>query len=277
MRSLNLRTEPGGEPGHSAAGKGSCSPSPSPRLFDALAEARRAASSGESTPLFAIAAANVTGAAGGDAADSLQRPLLSGDDAAAPGGGDSSSQLQQQQRVARDRALYANCFALLVSESSRGLVLASLFAYAESVARGSSLSGRDLLGYAVASFSAGRLLSSVLLAVAAERGTPYARILVLCFVIQLLGLGLFLGAGESGASGALPAAALVVSRFVLGFGSGTLPTCRAVVADLTSTSERTRSFAALSFAKFFGACAVARRGRLSRAVTAGSAPQRACT
>jgi len=147
--------------------------------------------------------------------------------------------------------LAANAAALLLSESTRGLVLSSLFLLAERAARGSGLGGEALLGYAVAAFSAGRLASSFALAAVAARGVPYARILAVCFGIQAAGGALYaLCGGLTG--GPFIAFLLVFSRFVVGFGSGALPTCRAVVADVTAPAERTRAFAVLSFAKYAG-------------------------
>jgi MFS family permease len=153
--------------------------------------------------------------------------------------------------------LAANAVALLLSESTRGLVLSSLFVLAARAASGSGLGGEALLGYAVAAFSAGRLASSFALAAIAARGVPYAHVLSACFAIQVAGGLLYafcssgLGAGADGGGGGA-AALLVLSRLVVGFGSGTLPTCRAVVADVTAPAERTRAFAALSFAKYVG-------------------------
>ena len=152
----------------------------------------------------------------------------------------------------RRRVLLAsNAAALLLSESTRGLVLSSLFAYASRVAAGSGTDGAALLGYAVASFSAGRLVSSFALAAVAARGVPFARILSICFAVQVLGGVLYALCGSLG-GGTGAAVLLVLSRFVVGFGSGVLPTCRAVVADVTEPAERTHTFAVLSFAKYAG-------------------------
>lgn len=145
--------------------------------------------------------------------------------------------------------LAANALALLVAESSRGLVLASLYAYLKAVAPGSPGAA---LGYAVAAFSAGRLASSYALAALVDgAGWTFAGTLRAALALQAFGHVLYvlpnaLGAG-SGAT-----ALLVASRAVIGFGSGTLPTCRAVVAGATSTAERTRQLGVLSLAKYLG-------------------------
>ena len=146
--------------------------------------------------------------------------------------------------------LRANSLSMLISESSRGLVLPSLFAVCTSVSANSFLSPTSLLAACVASFSAGRLASSFLLAWMAGRGMRYTTILKLCFAVQLVS-GTTYAIGGS-LSGSAAAALVLVSRFVLGGASGTLPVNRSVVADVTSTSERTREMAKLSLAKFIG-------------------------
>ena len=144
--------------------------------------------------------------------------------------------------------LASNGLALFIAESSRGLFISGLFAHLEAVS-GDATGAANLLATAVSLFSAGRLAAAVILPLLVARGWSYRALLILTFAIQLVGHGGFL-LSLSLSHGAVPAALAIAARAVVGLGSGTLPTCRAFIADATSPGERTREYSWLSFAKY---------------------------
>ena len=140
-----------------------------------------------------------------------------------------------------------NAAALLIAEASRGLFIGSMFGYLQSI---SSDNPTATLGWAVAMFSAGRLAASFALGSWAHAGASYATILQATFFIQILGNMMYIAAIFVPPQSS--AILFVIARLVVGFGSGTLGTCRAVVADITPSRERTAQLAWLSLAKFVG-------------------------
>lgn len=153
--------------------------------------------------------------------------------------------------------LTTNAIALFIGESSRGLFIASLFVYitalqasAESDASNAADATRTL-GLAVSCFSWGRLIASFLLPFAIERGHSYRSLLQYTFLLQILGHLVYMipaGSGSVSSSDAV----VIVSRTLVGVGSGTLSMCRAVVAEITTTEDRMAQMAWLSFAKYAG-------------------------
>jgi MFS family permease len=154
------------------------------------------------------------------------------------------------QRGGSAYVLGVNALALLFAESTRGLVLSSQFAFLAAAAGGEG-SGAALLGAAVASFSAGRLVSSFVFGALSERGFPYSALLQLTFLCTLFGQLLYAGA-DAMPRGVAAAVAIVASRAIIGFGSGILPTTRAVVAECTTVEVRMREYARLGFCKYVG-------------------------
>ena len=154
------------------------------------------------------------------------------------------------QRGGSPWVLTVNALALLFAESTRGLVLGSQFAFLAAAAAGEG-DAAALLGAAVASFSAGRLASSFVFGWLSESGFPYSALLQLTFLCTLLGQTLYVGA-DAMPRGLPAAVAIVVSRAVIGFGSGILPTTRSVVVECTPVERRMREYARLGFAKYVG-------------------------
>lgn len=145
-------------------------------------------------------------------------------------------------------ALVLNCLILFVAESSRGLVLPTLNSYVGRLAGYDD--GASSSALAVSVFSAGRLIAAPLLGAIAD-AVPYKWLFFACAVLSIGGHALYVAAS------ALPVgpgavAAILASRFLLGVSSGALGPCRAVVSVLTPPARRTRAFAVLSTAKFFG-------------------------
>ena len=156
-------------------------------------------------------------------------------------------------------ALALNCLILFVAESSRGLVLPTLNSYVGRLAGYDD--GASSSALAVSVFSAGRLIAAPLLGAIAD-AVPYKWLFFACAVLSIGGHTLYVAAS------ALPVgpgavAAILASRFLLGVSSGALGPCRAVVSVLTPPARRTRAFAVLSTAKFFG-YAINRCGRRTR-------------
>jgi MFS family permease len=145
--------------------------------------------------------------------------------------------------------LASNAFVLFVGEASRGLTLSSLAAYA--VALSPAGTGAAVLSAGVSLFSLGRLAASFLLGELASRGVSYRTIVSACLLVQILGNLLYaLAAAAPASSGGV--ALFLLARLVLGFGSGTLGSCRAIVGEVTTANVRTREFAWLGFAKYVG-------------------------
>ena len=144
--------------------------------------------------------------------------------------------------------LALNCLVLFIAESTRGLVLPTLNSYAGRLAGDDGSAGGSAL--AVSVFSAGRLVAAPALGALAD-AVPFRTLFFACSALSVAGHALYVGAAAL-PTGPGAVAALVASRFVLGVASGVLGPCRAVVSVLTPPKSRTRAFAALSTAKFFG-------------------------
>lgn len=159
-----------------------------------------------------------------------------------------SAEDELTERARRLRStLVANACALFIAESSRGLFLSSLYLYFVRVDENATQS----LALAVSCFSWGRLLAAFVLPFAVDRGCSYKSVLVWTFVAQIVGHLVYI-LPLVAALGASATSVIVVSRTLVGFGSGTLSVCRGVVADVTAAEGRLRAMAWLSFAKFAG-------------------------
>eukprot|EP00178_Gracilaria_changii_P007298 TRINITY_DN232_c2_g1_i1.p1 TRINITY_DN232_c2_g1~~TRINITY_DN232_c2_g1_i1.p1 ORF type:complete len:623 (+),score=145.43 TRINITY_DN232_c2_g1_i1:426-2294(+) len=126
----------------------------------------------------------------------------------------------------------------LVSEASRGLMLPSTWPFFE------SLGGtKKMLGVFVASFSMGRMATTMPLGFLSDR---YSTATVLCAasLIQVLGHLLYALAPSL--------RVLFASRVVVGFGSATMSVCRAHITRAIPTEIRTYHFAYLSALQFVG-------------------------
>eukprot|EP00026_Physarum_polycephalum_P004458 Phypoly_transcript_04478.p1 GENE.Phypoly_transcript_04478~~Phypoly_transcript_04478.p1 ORF type:complete len:623 (+),score=60.64 Phypoly_transcript_04478:158-2026(+) len=129
---------------------------------------------------------------------------------------------------------------LLLSETARGIVLPTLSPYVTLIG-GNAV----MLGYAVAAFSGGRFVSTIGLGYLSTT-MSYKKVLAgsvaICVVGNFCyGLAFFWGPYV-----------LLVSRFITGFGAGTLSVIRAYVAHVTTTKERTSYMSILGAVQFFG-------------------------
>lgn len=135
---------------------------------------------------------------------------------------------------------------LLVSEASRGVVLSTLFSYIVEVTGGAQDDhARSMLSIAIALFSVGRLLASTVLGYWIDRSRPRV-VLFWSLLLHAIGQVLY------GFGGTWGLWAIMLSRFLIGFGSGTLGVCRSVAANLVDKTERGKQFAFLGMSKFIG-------------------------
>lgn len=129
-------------------------------------------------------------------------------------------------------------FVTLVSEAARGLVLPSQWPFLESVG-----GSKAFLGVLVASFSLGRMVSTVPLGYLSDKMSMRG-VLVFCSCLQII--------GNTGYALSENQWMLVISRVIVGFGSATMSVCRAHITRSTLRNERTYHFAYLSALQFIG-------------------------
>lgn len=143
------------------------------------------------------------------------------------------------------RALLLNNAILLVSEASRGIVLATQFSFISSLTGGGD-AARTAASASVALFSIGRLVANMGLGWAADRW-PVRSVLAAALAIHAVGQLLYAFAGGLGG---VPA--ILAARLIIGYGSGTLGVNRAFAAAMVPTEDRTRQFSFLGTSKFVG-------------------------
>lgn len=129
------------------------------------------------------------------------------------------------------------------SESSRGVILATMFLYNKSL-------GGDLvsMGLLTSVFSLGRFISSLLLGYMCDR-TSFRFVYLFSSSLCLVGNLLYLIA-DVHVSASLRV--LMLSRFIVGFGAGNRSVCRANVAKLTSLDARLPYLTTLAMVVFLG-------------------------
>eukprot|EP01119_Soliformovum_irregulare_P009050 TRINITY_DN2216_c0_g1_i1.p1 TRINITY_DN2216_c0_g1~~TRINITY_DN2216_c0_g1_i1.p1 ORF type:complete len:461 (-),score=79.68 TRINITY_DN2216_c0_g1_i1:31-1413(-) len=129
---------------------------------------------------------------------------------------------------------------LFVAESSRGLVVPTLYLYVETVG-----GGKRVLGMVIAGYSVGRLFGSSLFGwLYNTKGGRFA--LVVSCAIAVLGNFFYSLAPLFGVW------SIIVSRALVGLGSGVFSVARAMIADCTKVEERTRFMAYSSAVQFIG-------------------------
>eukprot|EP00871_Galdieria_phlegrea_P005017 jgi/Galph1/5516/GphlegSOOS_G4150.1 len=134
--------------------------------------------------------------------------------------------------------LFVVYFITLLSEASRGLFLASQWPYLERLG-----GSRTLLGYFVASFSLGRMLSTIPLGFMSDLFSIKI-VFFWCTVLQILGHFLYC-LGNS-------VWILLGARLLVGFGSATMSVARAHITKTTTVVDRTKHFGYLSAVQFIG-------------------------
>ena len=135
-------------------------------------------------------------------------------------------------------SLWVVYWVTLISEASRGLMLPSTWPYFQ------SLGGtKQLLGVFVASFSIGRMATTIPLGYLSDNYST-SRVLWIASLIQVIGHLLY------AISPTL--SVLFVSRIIVGFGSATMSVCRAHLTKAVPSDIRTHHFAYLSALQFIG-------------------------
>lgn len=129
------------------------------------------------------------------------------------------------------------------AESSRGIVLATLFLYTKSL-------GGDIafMGLLTSLFSVGRLISSTVFGWMSDR-YPFKTVYIVSSGICLLGNLVYLMADAHVANSLK---VLALSRFLVGFGAGNRSACRANVAAMTSINQRLKYMTLLATVVFLG-------------------------
>ncbi|KAJ3309161.1 hypothetical protein HDV04_000440 [Boothiomyces sp. JEL0838] len=136
---------------------------------------------------------------------------------------------------------------VFMAEAPRGIILPTLSPYIQST----GISNPDLfLGLAVSAFSIGRLISAYPFGYLADSTGSSRFALQIATVIVIISNTIFAFAGSWNSQFA--PWAIVISRFFVGFGSGTLGVSRAFMAKISSASERTRYITWNTLAQYAG-------------------------
>lgn len=135
-------------------------------------------------------------------------------------------------------SLYIIYIVTLTAEAARGLLLPSTWPYYE------SLGGtKSSLGFFVASFSLGRMISTIPLGYLSDN-MSIGMVLIIASFIQIIGH--FIYATSSSLL------VLYIARVMVGFGSATMSVCRAHLTRSIPPNVRTHHFAYLSGLQFIG-------------------------
>ncbi|KAF4316103.1 hypothetical protein BBO99_00008414 [Phytophthora kernoviae] len=134
-------------------------------------------------------------------------------------------------------------FVEFAAESSRGVVLATLFLYTKSL--GGNLA---FMGLLTSLFSVGRLISSTVFGWMCDRYS-FRSVYLVSSVICLVGNLIYLMA-DTHVTDSLTV--LAASRFIVGFGAGNRSVCRANVAAMTTINQRLRYLTILATVVFLG-------------------------
>ncbi|CAH0480322.1 unnamed protein product [Peronospora belbahrii] len=134
-------------------------------------------------------------------------------------------------------------FVEFAAESSRGVVLATLFLYTKSL-------GGDLafMGLLTSLFSVGRLISSTIFGWMCDRYS-FRSVYLVSSGVCLLGNLIYLMADNHVTDSLI---VLASSRFIVGFGAGNRSVCRANVAAMTTVNQRLRYLTILATVVFLG-------------------------
>ncbi|OQR93759.1 Major Facilitator Superfamily (MFS) [Achlya hypogyna] len=128
-------------------------------------------------------------------------------------------------------------FVIFVAESSRGIVMPTLFLYCKSLG-----GGLYEMGLLTSVYSVGRLISSTVFGYMCDRYS-FRLVYIVSAVIGLLGNVVYFVPNTS---------ALIVSRFFVGVSSGNLSVCRSNVAAMTSLEVRLKYLTFLAISVYWG-------------------------
>eukprot|EP01038_Epipyxis_sp_PR26KG_P008453 gene8453-11431_t len=135
-------------------------------------------------------------------------------------------------------SLYIIIFSVLISDMTRGILFPSLWLMVQSMG-GNKISQ----GYAVAAFSAGRIIASPIFGYLSDI-YGYKFVMMLCSFIIIMGSLIY----SSSSSIQL----LIVGQLFMGFGAGNLGAARAYVAEYTARKKRTEQLAFLTAVQYSG-------------------------
>ncbi|KAJ3320755.1 hypothetical protein HDV06_005048 [Boothiomyces sp. JEL0866] len=136
---------------------------------------------------------------------------------------------------------------VFMAEAPRGIILPTLSPYIQST----GINNPDLiLGLAVSAFSIGRLISAYPFGYLADNTGSSRFAFQIATVIVIIANTIFAFAGSLDSRFA--PWAIIVSRFFVGFGSGTLGVSRAFMAKISSASERTQYITWNTLAQYSG-------------------------
>ncbi|KAJ3276034.1 hypothetical protein HDV01_006204 [Terramyces sp. JEL0728] len=136
---------------------------------------------------------------------------------------------------------------VFMAEASRGIILPTLSPYIQSTG---AKSPELILGLAVSAFSVGRLLSAYPFGYLADKTGSSRLALQIATVIAIISNIIFAFSGLLNSNYA--PYAIVISRFFVGFGSGTLGVSRAFMAKISSAAERTQYITWNTLAQYAG-------------------------
>lgn len=133
------------------------------------------------------------------------------------------------------------CLVILIGDMSRGVFFPTLWPLVDSLG-GSTVT----LGYAVAAFSGGRIVTSPIFGyLSVTLGYTWTLILsVICLLLGTLAYAQVQNVGHPNF--------LIVAQVILGMGSGTLGVTRAFVADVTAKRNRTTYMALITAVQYAG-------------------------
>ncbi|KAN0040509.1 hypothetical protein ACTA71_008846 [Dictyostelium dimigraforme] len=138
-------------------------------------------------------------------------------------------------------------FAILFfGEVARGIIIPTINYY--SILVGGTAT---TIGLVISAFSAGRFLATIVLGYFSKFDT-YKSIFNISMVLCIFGSLWYSFSYIDQGNDFIGQSSLVISRFVLGFGAGTLSTARSFLADITIPSERTTWIALSSALQFLG-------------------------
>ncbi|KAK5581578.1 hypothetical protein RB653_001615 [Dictyostelium firmibasis] len=138
-------------------------------------------------------------------------------------------------------------FAILFfGEVARGIIIPTINYYSILVGGGATT-----LGLVISAFSAGRFLATIVLGYFSKFDT-YKNIFNVSMVLCIIGSLWYSFSYIDQGNDMIGQSSLVISRFILGFGAGTLSTARSFLADITIPSERTTWIALSSALQFLG-------------------------
>ncbi|OQR87157.1 Major Facilitator Superfamily (MFS), partial [Achlya hypogyna] len=128
-------------------------------------------------------------------------------------------------------------FVIFIAESSRGIVMPTLFLYCKSLG-----GGLYEMGLLTSVYSIGRLISSTVFGYMCDRYS-FRSVYIVSAAVGLLGNIVYFVADPR---------ALIASRFLVGVSSGNLSVCRSNVAAMTSTTMRLKYLTLLAISVYLG-------------------------